>query len=300
MSRRLVRCLSTARFLSCAVLLLALTSGCASTPPGTGGSGTGDMDLGRPPLLDTKAGREEAAQVAARVWAVASGVRDVDAELKFTFWSEQGAFTLLGYVAEKRGGRQGKPATDSEGTQRRVTDALVAAMKNPGREVSLTLRRNESGWRVDSTDFVQSFRPTGARTLPGRQGALSPGQNADDVASAVRELLKSVQVPAEGTVSVDFNARVRNGRMVGVELARAHVILSGRGGKARAVSPDVATEVARLILLYAPCTGQRVVHLGTRLSHRGDASVASGGVEETRVDQALPPEDGEFADQRLR
>jgi hypothetical protein len=300
MSLRFVRCPSTARFLACAVLLLTLTSGCASTPPGTGGSGTGDLDLGQPPLLNTKAGREEATQVAARVWAVASGVRDVDSELKFTFWSEQGALTLLGYVAENRGGRQGKPANDSESTQRRVTDALVAAMKHPGREVSLTLRRSESGWRVESTDFVQSFRPTGARTLPGRQGALSSEQTADDVAAAVRELLKSVQVPADGTVSVDFNARVRNGRMVGVELASSHVILSGKGGNARAVSPEVATEVARLILLYTPCTGQRVVHLGARLSHRGNAAVASGGVEETRVDQALPPEDGEFADQGLR
>ena len=258
------------------------------------------MGLKHPQLLNTTAGRAEAAQVAARVWAVASTVRDVDSELKFTFWSEQGALTLLNFVAENRGGRQGKPAPDAESTQSRVTAALVAAMKGSGREVSLTLRRKDSEWRVESTDFVQSFRPTGARTLPGRQGALSPRQSADDVTAAVRELLKSVQVPSDGTVSVDLEARVRNGRMVGLSLTRTHVILSGRGDKPRAVSPNVAAEVAHLILLYAPCTGQRGVHLGLRLSHRGNAQVATGGVEETRVDAATPTEDGEVAVRLVR
>jgi hypothetical protein len=281
------------------VLLLALITGCASTPPGTGGSDDGDADLKPPPLLDAKAAHDEAAQVAARVWAVASTVRDVDSELRFTFWSEQGALTLLNFVAENRGGRQGRPAPDAEGTQSRVAAAFVAAMKGSGREVSLTLRRKDSAWRVESTDFVQSFRPTGARTLPGRQGALSPRQSANDVAAAVRELLKSVQVPSDGTVGVDLEARVRNGRMVGLSLTRSHVILSGRGGKPRAVSSDVAAEVAHLILLYTPCTGQRGVHLGLRLSHRGNAQVATGGVEETRVDAAVDAEDGEFAVSRF-
>jgi hypothetical protein len=283
--------------IACTVLL-ALTPGCANTPPGTGGSGKGEVDLVRPPLLDTKAGQEEAAQVAARVWNVAANVRDADAVLRFTFWSEQGALTLLSYVAENRGGRQEKPATDADDTKRKVSSALVAAMKHPGREVSLTLRRTGSSWRVDATDYVQTFRPVGARTLPGRQGALSPDQSADDLIASVREQLKSVTVPSDGTVSVDFNVRVRRGRMVGMDVAPAHDIRAGRGDKRRAVSPSVATEVAHLILLYAPCTGQRAIHLGLRLSHQGKAEVAVGGVEETRVAQALPPEDGEFADGR--
>ncbi|MBZ4419152.1 hypothetical protein K8638_22005 [Myxococcus sp. RHST-1-4] len=280
-----------ARALPGAVLLLALVTGCASTPPGTGGSGAGDLDPERPPHIDTQAGREEAARVAARVWALASSVRDMDSQLRFTFWSEQGALTLVGFVAENRGGRQGKPATDAAGTQSKVTAALVAAMKHPAREVSLTLRRSESSWQVDSSDFIQSFRPTGARTLPLRQGALSPRQTSDDIAAGIRELLGAVQVPTDGTVGVDLEARVRNGRMVGLELTRSHVIRSGRGHTLRQVSPHVATEVANLLLLYAPCTRERSIHLGLRLSHRGNATAASGGVEETRVDLAATTED---------
>lgn len=291
--RRRVSCLSMA----CAALL-ALTPGCATTPPGTGGSGNDEVALPRPPLLDTKASREEAARVAARVWNVAASVRDADAVLRFNFWSEQGALTLLSYVAENRGGRPAKPATDAESTQRQMAAKLVGELKPTGHEVALTLRRTGSSWRVDVFDYGPGSRPTGARTLPGRQGALSPEESGGDVAASVRAQLKSVQVPVDGTVSVDLSVRVRRGHMVGMEVKPAHVILSGRGDKTRAVSPDVAGEVAQLILLYAPCTGERAVHLGLRLAHRGDALVAIGGVEETRVDQALPSEEGEFVDFR--
>jgi hypothetical protein len=273
------------------MLLLALVTGCASTPPGTGGSGSGDGAPEPSPSIDLKAAREEAAQVAARVWAVASNVHDTDSQLRFTFWSEQGALTLLGFVAENRGGRQGKPATDADGTQRAVMKALLAAMQQSAREVSLTLRRGESSWQVESSDFIQSFRPLGARTQPLRPGALTQWQNAADLTAAVRGLLGTVQVPSDGTLAVDLTARVRNGRMVGLELTRTDVLRSGRGGKARPVAPPVAAEVAHLILLYAPCTGARSIHLGLRLSHQGTATVATGGVEATRVDSALPTED---------
>ena len=291
MSLRPIRCLSMARALSGAVLLLTLTPGCASTPQGTGGSGPVIVDPSQPPPIDLKAGREEAARVAARVWAVASGVRDVGSQLRFTLWSDQGALTLLGFVAENRGGRPGRPATDAEGTQRAMMTALEAAMKHPAREVSLTLRRTESAWQVESTDFIQSFRPTHARTVPGGPGALSSRLSASDVASHLQARLKSVQVPTDGTVSVDVQARVRNGHLVGLDVTPSRVILSGRGDKPRAVAPHVASEVAHLILLYAPCMGERSIRLGLRLSHRGTAQLATGGVEETEVSHSLPTAD---------
>ncbi len=290
MSLRPIRRLPMARALSVSVLLLTLAVGCASTPPGTGGSGRDTTDPDRPHPMDTQAGREEAARVAMRVGALASDVREVGSRLRFTFWSEQGALTLTGFTAENRGGRLGK-ATNPDRTQREVATALMATLKHPAREVALTLRRSESHWVVESNSFVQSFRPTGARTLPGRQGAFSPRRSPDDVAAGVRELLRSVQVPADGTLGVDLTARVRNGRVVGLELTRSHVILSGRGGKPRAVAPHVASEVAHLILLYAPCTGERSVRLGLRLSHRGSEQLASGGVEETQVSHPLRTEE---------
>ncbi|NMO13997.1 hypothetical protein HPC49_00180 [Pyxidicoccus fallax] len=294
MSLRPIRCLSMARDLAGAVLLAVLVSGCAGTPKRGGGPG-GHVDPERPSFIDIKAGSEEAANVAARVWAVASGVRDVDSRLEFTFWSEQGALTLTNFVAENRGGKQGKPTPNAEALQREVTRALVAAMKHPAREVYLRLHRGESSWRVESSDVVQTFRPTGARTLPLRQGALPPRQTSNDIAAAVRAVLSGVKVPAEGTVAVDLTAHVRNGRMVGLRLTDDRVLRSGYVDKPRPVAPQVSTEVANLILLYAPCTRTRSIHLGLRLTHRGNAMVATGGVEETRVDLTSLPGDEDLA-----
>ncbi|MFP2906519.1 hypothetical protein ACLESD_15925 [Pyxidicoccus sp. 3LFB2] len=111
MSLRPIRRLSLTWARSGAVLLLALTVGCANTPLGTGGSGLGGQDPEVPAASDPKALRVEAAQVAEHVWAVASDVRDVGSRLVFTFWSERGALTLTGYQPLSAAGAGGSRPT---------------------------------------------------------------------------------------------------------------------------------------------------------------------------------------------
>ncbi len=285
MSLRPIRRLPLSRALPGAVLLLALTVGCASTPQGTGGSGSGGMDTGLPAPTDTKAARAEADQVATHVWALAGDVRDVGSRLVFTFWSERGALTLTGYQAVQRGGRRGKLA-DADSTRRAVASALLSTMQDQTGELELTLRRGESAWEVEPNASFHTVRPAEARTAPGRNGSLLVGQTAA-VAVGVQQLLKAVEVPEDGTVWADLNVRLRNGGVVDWKLENWRPIRAGRGGKPRPVSPQAAAEVANLILLYAPGVGSRTIHLGLRLSHRDTEKVASGWVEETRVDRPL-------------
>jgi hypothetical protein len=270
MALRPIRRLSLSCALSGAVLLLALIPGCASTPSGTGGA-----------ELPAPAAHAEADQVSAQVWSVASGVRDVGSRLVFTFWSERGVLTLTGYQALERGGRRGKPA-DALRTRHAVTSALASSMPGTTGELALTLRRTETGWEVEPQASFHAVRPTEARTKPGFLLPLA----ASGMPAEVQRLLKAVEVPADGTVWADVSVRLHNGRVDGWSL-QWRPIRAGRGGKPRAVSPQVATEVTNVVLLYAPGRGSRTLHLGLRLSHRDNALAASGWVEETRVGRSL-------------
>jgi hypothetical protein len=285
MSLRPIRRLSMTRALPGAVLLLTLTLGCANTPMGTGGSGQEGMDPGQPAATDPKAASVEAGQVAEHVWAVASGVHDVGSRLVFTFWSERGALTMTGYEAVQRGGRRGKPV-NANSTQRAVVLALATAMQGNTGELQLTLRRGDTSWEVEPNASFHTVRPTEARTAPGRQGVFVLGQSTT-VSAGLQQLLKSVEVPADGTVWVDLNVRLRNGRVVDWKLEQWRPIRAGRGGKPRPVSAQVASEAANVVVLYAPGMGSRTVHLGLRLSHRDNEQAASGWVEETRVERPL-------------
>ncbi|MCP3137211.1 hypothetical protein [Pyxidicoccus xibeiensis] len=268
------------------MMLLALFSGCKNTPPGPGtGSGAGHraIDTSLPPATNAKAMQEEVSRVSSQVWAVAAGVRDVDSRLVFTFWAEPGALTLTGYRSDDRGGKRGRqPSEDS--TRRRVIEKLASAMLTPGCELTLTLRRAESTWEVESSTFIQSHRPLGVRTLPVRQGLLGSGQTSATMAAGVRELLSSVQVPAEGSAYVDLEVVMRQGRAVSWNVSNRRALREGRGGTPRPVAPRLSQEAADVILLYAQGAGQRTVHLGLRLSHQKNEQTADGWVEETRVE----------------
>ncbi|MFP2906520.1 hypothetical protein ACLESD_15930 [Pyxidicoccus sp. 3LFB2] len=161
--------------------------------------------------------------------------------------------------------------------------ALATAMQGSTGELQLTLRRGEASWEVEPNASFHTVRPTGARTSAGRQGVFVLGQSTT-VAAGLQQLLRSVEVPADGTVWVDLNVRLHNGRVVDWKLEQWRPIRAGRGGKPRPVAPQVAREAADVVVLYAPGMGSRTVHLGLRLSHRDNEPAASGWVEETRVD----------------
>ncbi|MCP3103064.1 hypothetical protein LZ198_29710 [Myxococcus sp. K15C18031901] len=277
--------LRQARALS-ALCLLALAPRCATTSPGTGGSGFDAGDT----ALDA-ARRQEADDVAAQVAALASDVRDAGARLDFTFWAEQGALTLTGYQSSERGGRPGR-AADTHVLRRAVAQALLSATRARSGEVALTLRRKSTTWVVEPTPAFHAARPTGARGTPGR-ARFSPGPTAA-IAERLHRLLAPVRVPDGGTVWADVTVHLRDGQVTGEALEGWRVLPSSPDGKPRPVSPRVAVEAAHLVDLYAPARGPRSLHLGLRVTHPRGEPAASGWVEESRVDFPTLPdlEDG--------
>lgn len=260
-------------------VLIAFLVGCANTPQGTGGSGwdSGDPAPGPSAKELAAASRAEASQVAAEVWAVASGVRGKGSKLEFTFWSEQGALTLTRYTMKEPGGARARPADEND-TRNAVTEALLAAVQQRTGEVVLRLWRRESSWEVSHDFSAYGAAPPEARKAAGHRGAFSVGQ-APAMAAGVQQWLKPVEVPASGTVWVDLAVRLRDGHVVGWDLENWRIIKTGRGDKPRPVSSNVATEVANVLRLYTPGSGARTVRLGLRLSHDDNASTAGGWVE---------------------
>ncbi|GEN11232.1 hypothetical protein SAMN05443572_11482 [Myxococcus fulvus] len=266
----------------CGALLFALGLACAGG--GTGGSGRPDV-----PIEQDAARLHEARQVAVRVAALAGTVREVGSKLELTFWSEQGALTLVGYQAQERGGRAGRPVDAAE-LQRQVATRLLSTARQPPGEVVLTLERRASSWRVDPPLVLSGERPQGARGAPGRREAGTPEPGA--VVEGMKKLLAPVRVPVGGSAWADVTVRLRDGRVVGWGLQDWRELRGGRDDATRPVSRRVLEETASVLLLHAPATGTRSLQLGLRLVHEPGAAAASGWVEVSSVSAAPSPSGG--------
>ncbi len=294
MSRRSapwLRCPRAPGPLAPCLLALVLVSGCATTGKATGGGGGWDSPA-LPPGMDLEAWREarraEAELAVSRVWAVASGVREVGSRLTFTWWAEQGALTLTRYEAEGLGGALGGPVDEAAVRHELETVFTRYAQRATG-EVQVRLRRERQGWEVrfDATPWASP--PVEAKRLPVRRSGL-PAQTVMGVTSGVGRLLSAVQVPAGGAASVEVEAHLEDGRVEGWEFLGFQVTRGGNGGSPCAPSSLVAGEAIQVLLPFTQGVGPRAVCLRLALVHRLGEAQARGHVEAASVWRPPPPE----------
>jgi hypothetical protein len=278
------------RVVPCLLAVTLLASACATTEHGAGGGG-GWVKEALPPRVEEAAREEareaEAALAVARVWAVASGVREVGAQLSFTFWVENGALTLTGYGArgrEARATRQVDGPTPREGLETVFTEY---ARRHTG-EVRVVLFRDERGWAVDYDARGRAPRPPEARTLPLLRGGV-PRETVEEVARGLGRLLKAVQVPAGGAATVELEAHLEDGRVEGWEPRGFEVTRRGEGGPPPTLSPWVTGEAIQVLLPFTSGFGPRTVRMRLALQHRMGEAQARGHVEWAEVVRPPPP-----------
>jgi len=245
---------------------------------------------GREPEAAREAERERAL---AWMVGVASGVREVEARLAFTFWAHEGALTPRGYQEEAGSGGTGR-VVEAHSLERVLRPLFTEPLGRSTGEVVLTLRREEGRWAVDFDATRQGARPAEAKTLAvGTRGTSSATFLA--LHEAMRKGLRAVQVPEEGATRVVVTVELEDGRLAGWELVEALHTRKGAGGAARALSPEVAGQAVQVVLPFTEGLGRRTVLLVLRVEHRAGEAEARGRVELARVERpssalALTPE----------
>ncbi len=270
----------------CLWVVLALGAGCATTGAGSLGTPGGPLPPGVDEEVLEAGAVAEATLALAQVWSVASGVREVGGRLSFTFWSERGALTLMGYRATGRSGPPAQPM-DDEAFQEEVAKVLTRFAQRHTGQVRLTLERQQAGWTV-TYDTVARSRPPEVKTLPVRRAGLS-AEAVEAVTRGVGQVLRAVEVPAGGQAQVEFECSLEDGRPEAWRLRLFEVTREGTGGASRALAPAVRGEAVAVLLPFTQGLGGRTVRLRLGLSVPPGARQAHGWVEEAEVERPLPP-----------
>jgi hypothetical protein len=240
-----------------------------------------------------EARKAEVERALAWMVGVASGAREVGTRLVFTFWSQEGALTPLGYQEAPGGGSTGR-VVEAHWLERELRPLFTRPLGRRTGEVVLTLRREEGRWAVDYDATRQGTRPAEAKTLAvGTRG--TPSGTFLAVHEAMRQGLRAVQVGEGSAARVEVAVELEDGRLTGWELVEARHTGQGTGGAARALSPEVAGQAVQVVLPFTEGLGPRLVLLVLRVEHREGEAEARGRVESARVERpssvlALTPE----------
>lgn len=267
-------------------LLLTLAVGCVTT-------GTAPESLHQSSLpADMDEGALEGGAVAeatlalAHVGSMTSSVREVGAQLTFTFWSERGALTLTAYEARGRTGSPGHPV-DDDALLGEVAQVLTRFAQRQTGMVTVVLERQEARWTVAYSTSAQP-RPPEAKTLPVRRAGLS-AESVEAVTQGVGQVLRSVEVPSGAEAQVEFECALEDGRTEEWRLRLFEVTRPGQGGASRAVAPSVRGETAAVLMPFIQGLGERTVRLRLKLWVPPGARQAHGWVEHAEVERPPPP-----------
>ncbi len=271
-----------------AVLLLAvlaLAAGCGTT----GSTRRGEHGTVFAPDVDEEVLQEraeaEATYAVARLWALASGVREVGAHLSFTFWSQRGALTLTGYSARSRGGPPGR-SVNAVATRHDLDTLLRRFAQQHTGMVEVTLARRESRWDIGYAQR-EGPQPSEAKRLPVLRTGV-PVETVVPVTRGLGRLLNTVEVPTGGAASVVLAMHLEDGRIEQWELRHLEVTRRGLGEGTRKLDSTVVAEAIAVLIPMTEGIGERTVQFRMRLLHSSGEPQANGWVEDARVERSAP------------
>lgn len=255
------------RALTWGMVVLLLLNACATVPrDGTGGSGRPEQRGPSPGSSEwdalEEARRAELESALAEMWGVASEVREVGAELDFTFWTEGGAFTLLSLRRRERGGQAGSAVTQ-ESFASNLRDVLTTYAEGAAGELRLTLRREERRWRSDFKKEEEADFPLEAKTWPVRRVGVCAEQLQGLVATG-REVASRVWVPAGAQVQWEVEVALDDERVTGLE---THPPSSLPGGASVRAAPELVGTWVNVLGPFTQGMGPRKVRMEWEGAH---------------------------------
>jgi len=198
---------------------------------------------------------------AAYLWRLLAPVDSVGAEVEATFWTDQGALTMLSWRRGAEGTIRGAVVDDRSFVEK-FAGTLLAIVGDGRRALHLTMRREERGWELQTIRTSDEERPPPqAKTLGVDTSDIAAGPFAVLEREARTRWLPWLRVPADGTARLDLQVELDDYR-----LASSSVIRYEKTGSGAAIAPPPGfdTEVAGALVPFTEGLGRHSVWVTLR------------------------------------
>ncbi|MBN1205125.1 MAG: hypothetical protein JXB05_09400 [Myxococcaceae bacterium] len=277
------------RALTWGLAVLMFLDGCAAAQwEGVGGSGRPEQ---RGPSRGSsewegleEARRAELESALVGMWGVASEVREVGAVLEFSFWTEGGAFTLVGLRRRERGQGLGDAVSQGAFTSE-LWKSLPTYAEGAAGWVRLRLRREERGWRADFKLETAAEFPLEAKTWPVRQVGVR-AEVLERLVATGREVASRVWAPEGAQVRWQVEVELEDERVGALETRPPRALPGGKS--VRAAAETVGTWV-NVLAPFTQGLGPRKVRMEWEGTHIAGSGLSRWKIVAAEVVRPPPP-----------
>jgi hypothetical protein len=225
--------------------------------------------------------RAEVEWALAQMGALASSEEQVGAVLRFTFWVERGALTLLSHHRGIAGAERGQSAKAEAFTKELRGLLTLLAEKRTG-ALTFTLHRERSRWRVDY-EAASLAEPFEARQRPAQRTGYPDG-TLFAVQAMTKQVVRLLQVPAGASARMTVEVALEDDRLTGW---KSGPYQAESGGTVRPADVQTAEALTLAVLPFLHGLGPRTVRLELSGTHEGTSTSSHWRVERA---ETLRPE----------
>ena len=227
-----------------------------------------------------------------------SAIREVGAEVEFTFWASQGAITLVGYRRTQPGTRVGRVFDSDQfaAAERRFLPTFVGTGE---RYIQFTMIRTQDSWvqRLFGTVTPPGApaRPPEGRNVPisSRGYSVDTFSRADFIEAQIRRLLN---VPRNATAELIATIELDDDRILNWSPDRYQATEGQPRGQVAPADPDFGFDIKIILLPFTRGLGRRTVRMVLRGRHSGGATNSTWHVAEAGVVRPVAPGGNEADD----
>ncbi len=229
--------------------------------------------------------RAEVEWALAQMGALASGEEQVGTVLRFTFWVERGALTLLSHHRGMAGAERGQSAKAEAFTgELRGLFTLLAERRTGA--LTFTLHRERSRWRVDY-EAASLEEPPEAKQRPAWRTDYPDG-TLHAVRTMARQVVRLLQAPSGASARMTVEVALDDDRLTGWTPGPFQ---AESGGTVRPANDRAVESLTLAVLPFMHGLGPRSVRLALSGTHEGTSATSQWRVEQAETIRPVPPDE---------
>jgi hypothetical protein len=229
--------------------------------------------------------RAEVEWALAQMGALANGEEQVGTVLRFTFWVERGAFTLLSHHRGVAGAERGQSAK-AEAFTGELRGLLTLLAERRTGALAFTLHRERSRWRVDY-EAASLEEPPEAKQRPARRTDYPDGTLLA-VRTMARQVVRLLQVPEDASARMTVEVALDDDRLTGWTPGPYQ---AESGGTVRPANDRAVESLTLAVLPFLHGLGPRSVRLALSGTHEGTSATSHWRVERAETIRPVPPDE---------
>jgi hypothetical protein len=229
--------------------------------------------------------RAEVEWALAQMGALASGEEQVGTVLRFTFWVERGALTLLSHHRGMTGAERGS-SVKVEALTGELRKLLTLLAERRTGALTFTLHRERSRWRVDY-EASSLEEPPEAKQRPARRTGYPDGTLLA-VQTMAKQVVRLLQVPAGASARMTVEVALDDDRLTGWTPGPYQ---AESGGTVRPANDRAVESLTLAMLPFMHGLGPRSVRLALSGTHEGTSATSQWRVERAETIRPVPPDE---------